>query len=87
MRWMKMLDLKPYGAFVENTIRPLFEELRELLSIAKEQGLELSEKNIKTILNQIGTWYLLNSALEVVKAICITSIVCYTAWMIARWTT
>ena len=25
-----MLDLKPYGAFIENTVRPLLEELKEI---------------------------------------------------------
>ena len=45
-----MIDLKPYGAFIENTIRPLFEELRYILDVANNDGLKITEENISKIL-------------------------------------
>ena len=82
-----MLDIKPYGAFIENTIRPLLEEVRQLLDIAKSNGLDLTERNIARVVKSTGQWYLLNSLLESFRNILITMIVCYTAWMICKWTT
>lgn len=83
----KMLDLKPYGAFVENTIRPLFEEIHKLIEIANESGLEITEQNIGAILNKTGGWYLFHTVIDAVKSISITAIVCYTIWQVYLWKT
>ena len=83
-----MIDnLKPYGAFIENTIRPLFEEVRYMLDIAQESGLNLTEKNLSKVLNMTGRWYLINTLIESAKTIIIVGIVSYTAWLICKWTT
>ena len=42
-----MIDLKPYGAFVEYTIRPLISELKILM---ERGGLTISDRTIYMIL-------------------------------------
>ena len=80
-----MIDLKPYGAFVENTICPLFEEIHKLIEIANESGLEITEENIGAILKKTGRWYLFHTLLETIKAVSITAIICYTIYQVYLW--
>ena len=72
-----MFDLKPYGAFIENTIRPLLEEVR----ILGLQNIDINKAIKKaTILHVVG------AVVEAIKTIVCTAIIGYVAYRIS-WKT
>ena len=77
-----MLDLKPYGAFIEHTIRPLFEE-SELLITALNK-LNLTQKDISRILTKIALLHLFSIIMDTIKTVTCVLIMGYVAWTISR---
>lgn len=77
-----MLDLKPYGAFIEHTVRPLFEESELLLKQLEKAGLSLND--IQPIFKRIGQLHFAALIIEAVKTIICTAIIGYVAWTISR---
>ena len=69
-----MIDLKPYGAFVENTIRPLLDRL-------DKSGLRLDRDNIIPILKEVGSLHLKVVIIQSVSQIVIMGLICYVVWM------
>ena len=57
-----MFDLKPYGAFVENTIRPLINELDRL-------GLRLDEKSLNQAIMKAGIFHVISTLLMIIRDI------------------
>lgn len=45
-----MIDLKPYGLFVQNTIRPLFQDLERIVDKLERQGISFNAENFKGVL-------------------------------------
>jgi hypothetical protein len=79
---MKMLDLKPYGAFIEHTIRPLFEESELLISALNKMNLK--EGDVPRILTKIALLHLFSIIMETIKTITCVSIMGYVAWTISQ---
>lgn len=77
-----MLDLKPYGAFIENTIRPLFAESETLLK--EFFRLNLTKEDLEKCLQQIGKLHLITIILDSIKTVICTAIVGYVAWTISQ---
>ena len=49
-----MIDpIKPIGAFIENTIRPLIEELHWFFDECEKRKLAINERNIKAVIDYI----------------------------------
>ena len=71
-----MLDLKPYGAFIEYTIRPLIEELKQVKVI---RDVDLNEA-----LKRVLRIHVISIFVEAIKTIICTAIIGYVAWTIAR---
>lgn len=69
-----MFDLKPYGAFVENTIRPLIGELDRL-------GLRLDEKSLNKALFKAGIFHVISTFLNILRDIICLLIV---GWIIFK---
>jgi hypothetical protein len=72
---MKMLDLKPYGAFIEFTIRPLIEELKQV-KIIRGMDVELAIKNVISA-------HIKALLIEAIKTIICTAIIGFVAWKIS----
>ncbi len=68
-----MIDLKPYGAFVENTIRPLIEEMNKF-----------GFKYDKELFDKLITMHIKAKIAESITVIISTIAVCITAYLIAR---
>jgi hypothetical protein len=70
-----MFDLKPYGAFVENTVRPLIAELAQL-------GLRLDEKSLNSAIWKAGIFHVISTFLaisrDIIICLIILKIVCKT---------
>lgn len=79
-----MIDLKPYGAFVEHTLRPFLEEAQELLDRLEEKGFYFNKRNIDKLVNGLIKAHLIHASLDIAKSIVITVIVCLTAWLICQ---
>mgnify|MGYP001562252895 CR=1 FL=1 len=51
---MKLDEIKPLGAFVENTIRPLIEEMRWFLEELSKRNIFITEDNVKQIVSSLA---------------------------------
>lgn len=77
-----MIDLKIYGAFIENTIRPLIEESESMLS--KFAMFNFTSSDIKSFLKRLAVIHVCDSLIEAIKTITCTAIIGYVAWTISR---
>lgn len=74
-----MIDpIKPIGAFLENTIRPLLGEFRWFFDECEKRNVNLTETNIKRIVNFVAKAHMRTVIIQCVQAIFITLIVCTT---------
>lgn len=79
-----MIDLKPYGAFIENTIRPLIDESHRLLNELETRGFPINRDNLKYILGYIAEQHRDRIVMEMVRSIVLTIIICITFYMTMR---
>lgn len=74
---MKMsLDVKPIGAFIEYTLKPLIDYAHELLDLMGEHGLvgkDLVKSSVKL--------YLADIIARNLTSLLITGMICYTAYL------
>lgn len=68
-----MIDLKPYGGFIEHTIKPLIKELNKF-------GFKYSEKTLQKLIEL----HLLSKLIDFSLTLITVSLVCYTAYLIAK---
>lgn len=79
-----MIDpLKPLGAFIENTIRPLLGEFKWFFEECEKKGLNLNEENITRICRVIGNCHFRTVVIQMCQAVLITIILCVT-WIISQ---
>lgn len=71
--------LKPYGAFLEYTVKPLIDDFRELLAISEKQGIPLKELKEAAIF-----LYILRTITDVCISFGVTFAICYTALEIMK---
>lgn len=71
-----MIDLKPYGAFAQNTLRPLIEDVSALLDKLEQKGVRLGD------LRGILTIHLMTAFLNALAQVACTAIACYTAFKV-----
>ena len=79
-----MLDLKPYGAFVENTIRPLLEEFHIFISDLYGYGLHLTKEDLAMLGKYIVLRHMKTIIIQSITNVIITGIICWTAWTISQ---
>lgn len=77
-----MLDLKPYGAFIENTIRPMIDEAQTLLSDLHGYGLYLDKEDLYKLMRFVALKHMKVVIIQSIVNIIITGIICWTAWTI-----
>ena len=77
-----MLDLKPYSAFIENTIRPMIEEAQTLLSDLHGYGLYLEKEDIFRMAKIVGLNHFRAVIIQSITNITITAIICWSLWKI-----
>lgn len=79
-----MNNLKPLGGFIENTIRPLIEEMRWFIEELDKRGLRISESNIRNITNYVFWRALILSILGFLEHIIIALIIGFVLWKTCR---
>lgn len=76
-----MIDnLKPFGGFIENTIRPILDELHWLFEEMDKKGLKVTESNLLAILNKVAYLQIITLLLDILKSVLVAGIVCYSLW-------
>jgi hypothetical protein len=79
-----MIDpLKPVGGFIENTIRPMLDELHWFFDECDKKGININERNIKTIIHFVSRCHFNTVLLHLVQNVVLTLIVCAT-WIISQ---
>lgn len=77
---MILNDIKPLGAFIENTIRPLVAEAKDILSEFEKQGFPLTEKRIIAFSKTIATLHLRTVIIQAIRDIIIAIIIAGVLW-------
>ena len=81
---MKMIDpLKPIGAFLENTIRPLLAEFQWFFKECEKKGISLNEENIQRVVRAIGLCHFRTVIIHLIQNVVITLLICAT-WLISK---
>lgn len=77
-----MIDpLKPLGAFIENTIRPLLGEFKWFFEECEKKGIPLNEESIRSICEYCTRAHFRTVVIQLVQAVLITGIICLTYLM------
>jgi len=77
-----MIDLKPYGAFIEHTIRPLFEESEMFVKMVKDYGITIDD--FRTLTKKVAILHIFCIIIDMIKTITCTAIIGFTAWKICQ---
>ena len=77
-------DLKPFGAFVENTIRPLMAEIKTIIDAAQKAGIPLTEKNISDLLKTAIKNHQEYVLFQFMNNLVFTGLVCFTVLRILK---
>lgn len=78
---MSLDPIKPIGAFIENTIRPLLDEFHWFFEECEKRKLIINEKNIKVVAEYVARAHFRTVVIQFVQAVVLTLIVCGT-WLI-----
>ena len=77
-----MIDpLKPLGAFIENTIRPLLGEFKWFFEECEKKGIPINETNVRDICRTVARAHFRTVLFGCAQAVLITLIICAT-WII-----
>ena len=72
-----MIDLKPYGAFIENTVKPLLDRLEEI-------GIKLDKDNVIPILKVVGSIHFVTVVIQSITQVILMGLLCFILWTIYR---
>lgn len=79
-----MIDLKPYGAFVEHTIRPLLQEFKFILDECRKQHIAITESNVRWLGKYLADLYIVSLLFDLIKVLATTIFVCLVVyWVLA----
>lgn len=79
-----MIDLKPYGAFIENTLRPLLEEFKFVIEEARRYGFDLGEESLFRISKLLFKMYLVSLICDVVRTFITIGSVCLVVYLVLQ---
>lgn len=80
---MNLDEIKPLGAFVENTLRPFLAEFKEILDELKEAGINLENEDIIEYSKIIANLHLRTVFVQAVRDITIGVIIAFVLWKIS----
>jgi len=77
-----MIDLKPYGAFIEHTIRPLFEASETFVKLVKDYGITIND--FRALMRKVAILHTFCIVIDMIKTITCTAIIGFAAWKISQ---
>lgn len=69
-------NVKPLGAFVEYTLKPLLDESRELIELLEKHGIE-----VRGLLPHAVRLYLIDSLIRCFTALACTGMICFAVYL------
>ena len=72
-----MVSPERLGAFCEYILRPLIDDIRQIIYQLKESGLTLSEETIRRSILLLGRYHLLG---ECIRAVCYVVVTLIVSW-------
>lgn len=72
---IKLVDVKPIGAFIEYTLKPLIDYSHDLLETMKEQGIDANR-----LFNQSVILFIFDKLITLVQNVIITGLICLTLY-------
>jgi len=76
-----MIDLKPYALFIQNTIKPIIDDVREILKELERQGAKLNEGNLNYLIKSAVRLHIWSCAYS-----CLAQVVAWVTVGILAWT-
>jgi len=80
---LSLNDIKPLGAFVENTLRPMLEEAGDILFEFQRQGINITEENLVRYTKEVAKAHLITVVVQAIRDIIIAVIIAGVAWKIS----
>lgn len=80
---MSLDPIKPIGGFIENTIRPMLEEMKWFFKECERLEIPINESNIKSVVDYIVKAHIRSLIIKAIQTIIITVLICLT-WSIYR---
>ena len=77
-----MIDLKPYGAFIENTLRPLLDEFKFVIGELNKFGFNFSEESLARLSKPFFKLYVYSLICDVLKTFLTIGSVCLVAYLV-----
>ena len=71
------MNLERIGAFTEYVIRPMTEDIRQILEQLRSLNIGITQQTVKDVTFALGLWHLMG---EVIRAISYVAI----AWLVCR---
>lgn len=79
---LSLNDIKPLGAFIENTIRPVIQEASGILAEFQRQGINVTADNLTEYTKQITNLHLRTVIIQAIRDIIIAIIIAGVLWTI-----
>lgn len=76
------IDVKPLGAIVEYTLKPILDDVIFVVEELEKKGLKLDSAVLGSAVRDCGRLYIFSAVLNALVQICCVSVVCFTAWRI-----
>lgn len=77
MEFMNLIDPKPFGAFIEYTLKPIFEEIKDIFELCNNDY-----KTLKKAFYLSAGLFIFERLLSFATTILVTTIVCLTVYRI-----
>ena len=71
-----MLDLRPYGTFIEYTIRPLVDDVFELVGKLDKYNIDYA-----SVVKRLVKLYVIEKVLSTISQVICTSLICLTIYL------
>lgn len=81
---LSLNDIKPLGAFIENTIRPILAEAGDILHEFQRQGINVTQDNLIQYTKTIAHIHLRTIVIQAIRDIIIAIIIAGVVWTIYR---
>lgn len=81
---MNLDPIKPIGAFVENTLRPLLDEMHWFFEACEKRGVPITEENVKSVLEYIARAHMRTCVVNLLQNMVVTLIICLTFFLLAK---
>lgn len=79
-----MIDLKPYGGFIEHTIRPLLDEFKFVIGELNKYGFNFTEDSLSRLSKPFFKLYVISVVFDFLKTVVTIGAVCTVAYLVLR---